>query len=147
MSLFKNPRIINDKNIKDPRKLPGFIKKSFWMSVDGGDVWFEHLDGIYEYETLVVEKLISDYETFRYPSMPSLIAVNLYETMITDNIIDNIAEKLTGKKHFTRVVFVGADKISRHCIRRSLSKRNSTFALAFIDDFQKAKEWLVSENI
>ncbi len=29
------------------RELPGFRKKSFVLHYGGGEIWFEHLDGIY----------------------------------------------------------------------------------------------------
>ena len=30
-----------------PENLPGYKKKSFVLSYNGGRIWFEHLDGIY----------------------------------------------------------------------------------------------------
>lgn len=131
-------------NTNNPREMPGFKKKSFSMAFGGGEIWFEHLDGMYEHTYLAVEKLESDYPQFRRPSAPSLIAVNLDETVIDDELINAVAEKLlNGEKRFTRVVFVGTDKASRRTIKNALS--GAQFALEFINDFEKAKEWLVSE--
>lgn len=49
-----------------------------------------------------------------------------------------------GGKRFTRVVFVGTDKYTQRKIRKALS--GAPFALSFINDFEKAKEWLVGES-
>ena len=40
--------------------LLGDRKKSFLLYYNGGEIWFEHLEGLYEYEDLVTEKLNSD---------------------------------------------------------------------------------------
>lgn len=115
------------------------------MFFGGGEIWFEHLDGLYEYSSLAVEKLENDYRRFKRPSMPSLMAVNVDETDVTDELADALAEKLlNGGKRFTRVVFVGTDKYTQRKIRKALS--GAPFALSFINDFEKAKEWLVAES-
>lgn len=127
------------------KEFVGVGKKSFSMFFGGGEIWFEHLDGIYEYTELAIEKLDNDYQQFRRPSMPSLIAINLDETVVNDALIHAIAEKLlNGSKRFTRVVFVGVNKTVKRKIRDALLE--GSFALSFIDDFEKAKEWLVGEN-
>ncbi len=129
----------------NPEKLPGYIKRSFSMFFGGGEIWFEHLDGIYIYEDLVLKKLNEDSKSFSRPSKPSLICFNLDDTQITENIISTIADKLMNtEKVFTRVCFVGTDRKSRKAINKILTGRK--FALDFIDDFEKAKEWLVSEQ-
>ncbi|MGN0578853.1 MAG: hypothetical protein ACI4J4_09555 [Ruminiclostridium sp.] len=126
-------------------ELPGLKKKSFSMFFGGGEIWFEHLDGIYGYTDLAIEKLNNDYLQFGKPSLPSLIAINLDETYVPDELITAIAEKLlNSKKRFTRVVVVGTDLITRRKIKKALF--GAAFALNFINDFEKAKEWLVSEN-
>lgn len=126
-------------------ELPGIKKKSFSMCFDGGEIWFEHLDGIYEYTDLALEKLEQDYLQFKRPSKPSLISVNLDHTRVNDTLIHSLAEKLLDKsKRFTRAVFVGADKKARAKIRKVIS--GGGFAFAFIDDFEQAKKWLVSEK-
>lgn len=128
-----------------PEKLPGYIKKSFSMFFGGGEIWFEHLDGIYSYEDLVLKKLDADTAFFTRPSKPSLICFNLDETNITENIINAIVDKLlNSSKVFTRVCFVGVDRRSRKSLCKLLAGK--TFALDFIDDFEKAKIWLVSEQ-
>ena len=126
-------------------ELPGYTKKSFAMSFGGGEIWFEHLDGIHEFTDLAISKLNEDYKKFKSPSMTSLIAINLDETVVNDELIREISEKLlNGSKYFTKVVFVGTDKQTKKKLIQELANRE--FALAFINDFEKAKEWLVSEE-
>lgn len=126
-------------------ELPGVKKKSFSMYFGGSEIWFEHLDGIYSFTDIAIEKLEKDHLSFKRPSAPSLIAINLDETEINDRLIAAIANKLlNGGKRFTRVVFVGTDSYSKRKIKTALAA--SSFALSFINDFEKAKEWLVSES-
>lgn len=128
----------------DPRKLPGFVKKSFALPFGGGEIWFEHLDGIYANEDLVLEKLRHDRPLFSRPSATSQIGFVLDETTVTDAIITEIADALLHtKKVFSRVCFIGADRKTEKRLRSVLQSRS--FALAFICDFEKAKEWLVQE--
>lgn len=121
-----------------------YCRKSFPMFFGGGEIWFEHLDGIHEHTELAIEKLERDYQQFKRPSMPSLIAINLDETVVTEALISAVADKLLkGDKRFTRVVFVGVDKKIKRKIERELA--GASFVLSFINDFEKAKEWLVGK--
>jgi len=125
--------------------LPGAEKQSFSMYYGGGTIWFEHLDGMKDHTNLVMGKFEKDYCQFISPSQPSLIAINLDETIVNHMIIDLIAEKLLyGKKRFMRVVFVGVNRTTKRKIIVALKKK--TFVLNFINDFEKAKEWLISEK-
>lgn len=130
------------QNGKEPA---GLRKKSFSMFFGGGEIWFEHLDGIGEYSELAAEKLINDSKQFCRPSLPSLIAVNVDETFVSDELIDLISDKLLNSgKRFTRTAIVGADRNVRRRLEGSL--RGAPFALKFFSDFEKAKEWLVCED-
>lgn len=130
----------------DGRELPGFRKKSFVLPFDGGEIWFEHLDGIYGFTELVIEKLTADMPQFQRPSAPSNIGFVLNETDITDEIISLIADSLLDtKKHFMRVAFIGADKRTAKELKKRIYGHG--FGLCFFADFEKAKIWLVSEGI
>lgn len=37
-------------NTDDGRALPGYKKKSFSLPFAGGEIWFEHIDGLYQFE-------------------------------------------------------------------------------------------------
>lgn len=129
----------------DDKVMYGLNKKSFSMFFNGGEIWFEHLDGLYEHTNLALEKLENDYLQFKRPSLPSLIAFNIDDTLVSDELLNAIAEKLTnGTKRFTRVTFVGADKTVKRKLKKLLY--GAGFALKFIDDFEKAKQWLVGES-
>ena len=134
------------REIKNPRDLPGFKKKSFAMYFGGGEIWFEHLDGIYEYEDLVIEKFLNDAKTFCRSSMTSHLCFNLDETTITASMMSIICDTLTNAdKKFTRICFVGVDPSSKRVFKKLLA--NKGFAFTFINDFEKAKEWVVMEGI
>lgn len=131
---------------REGRDLPGFKKKSFKLPFNGGEIWFEHLDGIYGHSDLVIEKLNGDSPTFSRPSAPSYIGFVLDETEITPEIIGVIEEKLTATgKRFMRVGFIGADRHTKKELTRRLYGRG--FALGFFADLEKAKEWLISETM
>lgn len=138
--------MMNIREIGNPEELPGYKKQSFKMAFGGGEIRFEHLDGIYVFEDLVISKLENDSKSFCRPSMPSLICFNLDETAITEMIIEAISIKLlNSNKRFTRVCFVGADRAAAKKLKKALEYNG--FALHFTNDFEKAKEWLVSEKI
>ena len=131
--------------MQDEKSLAGLNKKSFSMFFGGGEIWFEHLDSIGSHTDLAIKKLEQDYLQFKKPSATSLIAVNLDETIVEASLITAIAEKLLrGEKRFTRVVFVGTNPFTKMKMKKALADR--TFSLAFINDFEKAKEWLVTEE-
>lgn len=134
------------RDIENPRELPGFKKKSFSMYFGGGEIWFEHLDGMYEQEELVIEKFLGDTKTFCRPSATSQLCFVLDETTVTPGIVSVICDTLTNAgKRFTRIGFVGVDKPARKIFKKRLE--NKGFALAFTDDFEAAKEWMVRESI
>ena len=114
------------------------------MPYAGGEIRFEHLDGIYNHEELILEKLNNDRPAFSRPSATSLICFVLNESEVTANVVSAISDALINTpKRFMKVCFVGTDKRTERALKVSLKER--TFALAFIDDLEKAKEWLVKE--
>ena len=126
----------------DPKSLPGYRKKSFLLPYAGGEIWFEHLDGIYDHSELVIEKLQGDSPKLSSPSSPSVVGFVLNETEVTSEIVASIADALLGtRKVFRRVCFIGASKQAQRALRAALAAK--AFALAFADDLEKAKEWLV----
>ena len=130
--------------ITDGRKLPGFRKKSFILPFAGGEIWFEHLDGIYRYSELAVEKLRTDSPAFHRPSSPVHIAFVLNETDVTDKLIEQIAyELIHTDKRFLRVAIIGADKKTGRKLKKVLY--GAGFATDFFFVIDPAKEWLVSE--
>ncbi len=130
---------------KNPDELPGVRKKSFILPFAGGEIWFEHLDGIYQYTDLAIKKLRADTEVFRRPSSPGYITFVLDETVITDEFISEITDALIGSgKQFMRVAFVGADRRSSKKLKKLLYGHG--FAIKFFDGIEPAKEWLLNER-
>lgn len=126
----------------DGRQLPGFKKKSFQLNYNNGEIWCEHLDGLYGFSDLVMEKFNSDYSLFKRPSSSSYMAINIDETVITQETMDVIVDKLlNGDKAFTKICVVGADGPTKRQLKKHLS--SGSFILGFTNDFEKAKEWLI----
>lgn len=71
----------------------GINKKSFSMFFGGGEIWFEHLDGLYGYTNLAIEKFEKDYQECKRPSFPSLIAINLDETEVNDRLVHAVTTR------------------------------------------------------
>ena len=130
---------------KKPDELPGVRKKSFILPYAGGEIWFEHLDGIYQYTALAIEKLRADSAVFRRPSSPGYITFVLDETLITEELICGITDALIspGKK-FMRAAFVGADRLSCKKLKKLLYGHG--FAVRFFGGIEQAKEWLLDEQ-
>lgn len=127
---------------EDPRMLPGFRKKSFLLYYRGGEIWFEHLDGIYEHAGLVLEKLAGDRSVFCRVSAPSMIGFVLDETVVTPEIVTAIADALLHSgKVFRMVCLIGTEKKARKALQSAL--HDGPFALACINDLEKAKEWFI----
>ena len=113
------------------------------MHFGGSEIWFEHLDGMYQYADLVLEKLMRDSRAFLLPSRPARIGFVLSETEITDALITRIASLLCQRQNrFDCVCFIGADKRTKKRLQSALSGKQP-FLTAFIDDFECAKAWLI----
>ena len=134
-----------NKNINEPvcgRELSEFRKKSFVLHYYGGEIQFEHLDGIYQYTELTLEKLCADSKSFCRPSAPSYIAFVLDETVVTDELILTIAENLKNSgKQFMRVAVVGAKGKAINNLKKCL--RGNGFAVNFFGGIEPEKKWLI----
>ena len=85
MSREKETFILRDTI--NAENLPGYQKKSFSLAYHGGEIWFEHLDGIYDHENLALKKLAEDTAMFARPSSPCDICFVFDETTVTDRMI------------------------------------------------------------
>ena len=130
---------------KAPEKLPGIKKKSFILPFAGGEIWFEHLDGIYQYTELALQKLRADTPLLRRPSSPGYITFVLDETIVTEELIFEITDVLLKPgKQFMRAAFVGADKSSCKKLKKLLYGHG--FSIQFFDGIEPAKEWILDER-
>ena len=133
------------RDCAEPQNLPGVKKKSFVLPFSGGEIWFEHLDGMYQYTDLVLEKLKEDSCIFLLPSKPSQIGFVLDETLVTKGLVDEIVKLLCDdRKVFLRVCFIGTNRRIKKMFCNALNGK-CNFSFSFINDFEQAKEWLVSE--
>ncbi|MBP0990889.1 MAG: hypothetical protein J5874_06915 [Oscillospiraceae bacterium] len=131
--------MIPEKHATD---LPGYRKKSFLLYYNGGEIWFEHLEGMYGNEDLVTEKLNSDIPLFTRPSSTAFICFVFYETVITDNVILAVKKAvLESKKRFTKIAFCGVDRKNQKQFKRVLSDQG--FGIEFFDGIEEAKAWLL----
>ena len=139
------PRYKEGYTNKTPDELPGVKKKSFVLPFAGGEIWFEHLDGIYQYTEFAVQKLRTDTAIFCRPSSPGFITFVLDETIITEELISEITDSLIKSgKRFVRVAFVGADGYICKKLKKLLYAHG--FAIKFFDGIEPAKEWLMDEQ-
>lgn len=119
----------------------GLNKKSFSLFFNGGEIWCEHLDSLYNKKELLIQKFDQDLVQISRPSMTSFIAVNLDETDVDREILDHILNCFALlKKPLRKVVFVGLNfKMKNYIKKRNIG---NSFTMACIDDFEKAKQWL-----
>ena len=126
-----------------PERLPGVAKRSFALPFHGGEIWFEHLDGMYQYADLTRAKLMADSEAFLRPSGTSFMAVVLFDTWLPEEVTSLMATLLCRSgRAFRRVCFVGAEPALRWALKAALG-RDCPFPYAFLDDTEAAKEWLL----
>jgi hypothetical protein len=147
-SIFSKLVKIKTPNDILSKDLPGTNKKSFAMYFGGGEIWFEHLDGMYSFTDKVIHKFIDDTQNVTKPSAPSLIAINLDETVVNEKIIALITDTyIKNSRYIHKVVFVGLYSCSQKLMKKAFKKREGEyeFAVNYINDFEKAKEWLVGK--
>ena len=115
---------------KTGEKLAGYRKKSFALCHNGGEIWFEHLGGIFGFEELVTEKLSRDVELFTKPSAPAYVCFVFDETEVTEKIIEAV-----------KIAFVGLDRKTAQKFKKELS--GNGFEVNFLGGLEDAKEWLL----
>lgn len=124
------------------------IRESVAMYYGGGEIWFEQLDALSVYKEVVIEKFLKDLDMIRRPSSPAFLAVNLNETLVDEELAELIVNGLWNiERRLIKVVFVGLDKAGKKLLVRQLRSRSEDrFVYCFINDYEKAKEWLVQER-
>lgn len=120
------------------------IRKSFALPYHNAMIWAEDLDALSVHSDLVREKFLADMAEIRKPSSPALIAMNVYGTLVEEPLARIFASALVGAgASVKRVAFIGLGRQARGLLRGCLEELQATFAYTFLDDFEKAKEWLV----
>ena len=143
MSREKETFILRDAI--NAENLPGYKKKSFSLAYHGGEIWFEHLDGIYDYENLALKKLAEDTAMFARPSSPCDICFVFDETTVTDRMIGAVKKAILGSgKRFMKIVFAGLAPKARRRIEKELE--GNGFGIRFFTGLEDAKEWLLNNQ-
>jgi len=123
------------------------IRDSFKLPFLGSDIWCEELDGLNVYTDVVIDKFSKDMVTIRKPSSPSLIAIHLNETLVDESLVNIIVTELKKAEHsIQKVGFVGLNRTSQKLMKYSIEIASGSFACGFINDYEKAKEWLVIQK-
>lgn len=123
------------------------IRNSFKLPFSGSEIWGEELDGLNIYTDVVIDKFLKDMVTIRRPSSPGLIAIHLNETLVDESLVNIIvAELKKAENSIQKVVFVGLNPASQKLMKSSIEIAGVSFAYAFINDYEKAKEWLVDKK-
>lgn len=121
------------------------VRNSFEIAFAGGEIWCEQLDSLSVYTDLVKEKFLKDMEKIRRPSCSAFLAVNLHETLVNAELSQVIVRELLGvERRLMKIVFVGLDHGEKKLFRSLLRQSDCSFSYEFIDDFEKAKQWLLN---
>lgn len=128
------------------KELAGYKKNSFALPYNGGEIWFEHLDGIFGFEELVLEKLNREAELFTKPSASAYVCFVFDETEVTDKIINAVKSAIVESgKRFLKIAFVGLDGKSTRKFKKKLL--GNGFEMNFLGGIEDAKEWLLAKQI
>lgn len=130
-------------------ELPGTRKQSFPMFFGGAEIWFSHLDGMYGFTDEVIQKFLKDVPRIAKPSAPSLVAIILDETIVTEPLIAILTDKLIEiAASVQKVAFVGLKPSSRNKVKRMFRTKmpSAAFAIHYANDLEAAKKWLVGQD-
>lgn len=120
------------------------VRKSFAISHNNGEMWAEELDSLYNFSDVVETKFLEDMKMIKKPSSPSIIAINLNQTMITKRLATIIIENLIDAgSSVTKVSLIGLDKEGINIMKKVFKTYNPNFAYKYFGDFVKAKDWLI----
>lgn len=125
------------------------LRESRAMFYGGGEIWVEDLDALSIHKDILLSKLQEDMKKICKPSAPSLVAVNLSETLVDEEVAEVFAKELCGGGEFIRkVVFVGLRGRRKALVRRALRARERppAFVYTFENDYEKAKQWLMDKK-
>jgi hypothetical protein len=123
------------------------IRESFSMAFKGGEIWFEQLDALSDHIDIVMDKFRRNLTTIKRPSLTGFIAINVNETLINEQMAEEIIRGFIEIPKIRKVVFIGVTKEIKKIIKQLLilDSTRVKFVYTFIEDYEKAKEWLVSK--
>ncbi|WP_240479845.1 hypothetical protein [Paenibacillus wynnii] len=87
-------------------------------------------------------------EEFIYQNNKKLkIWIDLYETSITGEVLENLVNNLVNiNDYIKKVSFVGLSGVSKWRLKREIKKLDISYPVSFFSDPEEAKTWLVSER-
>lgn len=140
-------KVLNEQAIRLDSKLEvGMKKKSFSIHYNNGEIWCEHLDSLGDHKKIVKDKFNEDLLSVKKESSPSYFAVNLDETLVDREILEMVVYSFRDlDKELKKVVFVGLSRRSVRLMKKIIKKSDKeiTYIATGINDFEKAKEWLI----
>jgi hypothetical protein len=120
----------------------GLNKKSFSLFYNNGEIWGEHLDSLYDKRELLIQKFNQDMEQMRRPSTSSFIAIDLDDSEVDIALLEFIISSFVKlEKPIRKIVFVGLNSKLKKYVK--IKNKDTLFEMTCIDDYEKAKEWLV----
>ena len=132
--------------MKTVKKENLIVRESMSLFFGGGEIWFEQLDALSIHKDVILDKFLKDMETIKRPSSPAFIGINLDESIVDKEIADTIISNLAQANPFVRkVAFVGLDSKGVKLIKQAIDNNHTPigFVFTFINDYERAKEWLV----
>ncbi|MDK2966047.1 MULTISPECIES: hypothetical protein [Lacrimispora] len=123
----------------------GLKKKSFSLYFNGGEIWCEHLDSLYDQKELLKKKFKQDLIHIEKPSSSSYVVVIMDDSNVNSDCLDWILTEFCQlKKQLRKVAFVGLNaQMKRYMKKKS---ENTNFLMICMDDLEQAKEWLVKKQ-
>lgn len=116
------------------RKEDLIVRKSFSASLNNGEIWAENLDSLYDFEDVVENKFLEDMKLIARPSSPSIIAINLNQTIITKHLSTLIIKNLIEAGSSVRkVAFVGITREDLALVKGVMKNYNPTFVYQYFD--------------
>ena len=120
------------------------LRRSFPLPFANTELWCFELDSLSVHTDTLVSKFLQELPTLRRPSAPSLVFINLSETLVTKDSADILISCLLSIGRLKKVAFVGLTVAIRTYVGARLNKHDGLFAYGFFSDYEQAKIWLVS---
>lgn len=101
-----------------------------------------HLDG-YKTDKVSLLKRISQIESFFNKNSRCRVWYNIDDTVLSDDVIEIIQQNILHlKENIVKLAIIGTH-IKMRRFRRALNKKSLSFPVAYFDDAELAKKWLI----
>ncbi len=121
-----------------------YLMKSFALPHNNGEMWGSNLDALGGQTDALERRFLEDMAVIRRPSSPGIIAMNLYQTVVTQELADLMMAQLNDAgPRVTRVAFIGLDRSGLRHMKDAGKRHNVKFVHKYFADFVLAKDWLI----